>query len=567
VAGKKSENGRSWGVILFGLPFLAAGLAVLVLSPLDTLRLHWLSGSWAQVPATLQNIDVVSSRSSDSTTYRIVGSYSYSFSGQRYQNSRISYDTGSDNIGSDHHGIVSRIQSRQQRGELTAWVNPADPQQAFLVRELRWKKLLFSSVFGIIFAGIGAGMMVFGGRRSPAKVVPTTGLAAPIYSSEKNSYWIWWVFGSLFLLMPLPALVELPAELRKGNYPILFVLLFPLAGSWIVWLGIRVFRNWRHYGPLPVEMDPAPGQVGGDIGGRIRLRLPWRMENPYQLTLQCLRSTVSGSGKNRRRSESLVWQQELVPFAEACAEGTELRFVFTPPDHLPESEEAGNDYHLWRLLLSGPDKPVKLERTYELPVAKGAARSAISMPARHIEQQSAQAKIRALESAGSQIELTQLGDGVRLHSPFGLHMGMKLTLFLFGVVFAGAAAFLSWKALEEGGMLWLMAVVFSLFGYPMALGGLFTVGRSLTTEIRAGQVRTVRRWFGLPLWRRSMALGRADQLVLTAGVKSNDGRRHTEYLHLVAVEQGRKIRLAEDISGREAAEALQASLIRLLGLR
>jgi hypothetical protein len=388
-----------------------------------------------------------------------------------------------------------------------------------------------------------------------------------IYSSEKNSYWVWWVFGSLFLLMPLPALVELPAELRKGNYPILFVLLFPLAGSWIIWLGVRVFRNWRHYGPLPVEMDPAPGQVGGDIGGRIRLRLPWRMENPYQLTLQCLRSTVRGSGKNRRRSESLVWQQEQVPFAEACAEGTELRFAFTPPEHLPESEPASDDYHFWRLLLSGPEKPVKLERTYELPVAKGETRSAISIPARHVEQQTAQAKIRALESAGSQIELTQLGDGVRLHSPFGLHMGMKLTLFLFGLVFAAAAAFLSWKALEEGGMLWLMAVVFSLFGYPMVLGGLFTVGRSLTTEIRAGQVRTVRRWLGLPLWRRSMALGRADQLVLTAGVKSNNGRRHTEYLHLEARDQGRKIRLAEDIGGREAAEALRDSLIRLLGLR
>jgi hypothetical protein len=30
-------------------------------------------------------------------------------------------------------------------------------------------------------------------------------------------------------------------------------------------------------------------------------------------------------------------------------------------------------------------------------------------------------------------------------------------------------------------------------------------------------------------------------------------------------EQGRKVRLAEDISGREAAEALRDSLIRLLG--
>lgn len=390
---------------------------------------------------------------------------------------------------------------------------------------------------------------------------------ALIYSKEKSSYWFWWGFGVLCWLMSSPALIDMPAELSKKNYPILFVLLFPLVGSWLIWLGVRTFRNWRHYGPLPVRMDPVPGQVGGDVGGRIELREPWRLENPYRLTLQCLRSKVSGSGKNRSRSESLVWQQELVPFAEASAAGTLLEFVFMPPGHLPPSEPVSNDHHLWRLLLCGPDKPVKLERTYELSVIKGSGRSAISIPDHHTRQQSAQARIRALESAGSQIELVQLGDGVRLHSPFGLHLGMKLMLLLFGVVFAGAAVFLSLKALEEGGMLWFMAVVFSLFGYPMLLGGLFTVGRSLTTEIRAGQVHTLRRWFGVPLWRRRMPLDRAEQLTLAEGVKSNNGRQHTEYLHLVAQDQGRKIRLAEDISGREAAEALRDSLIRLLGLR
>lgn len=109
------------------------------------------------MPATLHNIDVVSSRSSDSTTYRIVGSYSYSFSGQHYQNSRISYDTGSDNIGSDHHSIVSRIQHRQQRGELTAWVNPADPQQAFLVREPRWKNFCSAVYSALSLPALAAG--------------------------------------------------------------------------------------------------------------------------------------------------------------------------------------------------------------------------------------------------------------------------------------------------------------------------------------------------------------------------------------------------------------------------
>ncbi|MDF1630594.1 MAG: DUF3592 domain-containing protein [Alcanivoracaceae bacterium] len=568
MAGKKTKDGRSWGVALFGLPFLLAGLAVLVVSPLDTLRLHFVSGSWAQVPATLNNIDVISSRGSDSTTYRIAGSYSYTFAGSHHQSSRISYDTGSDNIGNDHYDIVSRIKSRQQRGTLTAWVNPAQPNESFLVRELRWKKVLFSSVFGLVFAGIGAFVMVSGLRKSSSHAVVINGvtMAAPVYSSEKNSYWIWWVFGSLFLLMPLPALIDLPAELGKENYLILLVLLFPLVGGWLIWLGIRTFRSWRHYGPLPVQMDPAPGQIGGDVGGTIELREPWRMENPYRLTLQCLRSKVTGSGKNRSRSESLVWQQELVPFAEASAAGTLLQFVFTPPEHLPESEAVSNDYHLWRLLLCGPGKPIKLERTYNLPVAKGTVRSRVDIPTRHIEQQSTQARIRALEAADSQIQLTQLGDGMRLHSPFGLHLGMKVTLLVAGIVFAAAAAFLTHTAMQEGGMLWFMALVFSLFGYPMMLGGLFTVGRSLTTEIRAGQIRTVRRWFGIPLWRRQMELLRADQLKLAQGVKSNNGRRHTEYLHLVAEDQGRKIRLAEDISGREAAEALRDSLIRLLGL-
>ena len=346
----------------------------------------------------------------------------------------------------------------------------------------------------------------------------------------------------------------------------LAVLLFPLVGGGLLALGWRGWRQWRYYGPLPVQLDPAPGQLGGDIGGRIQLRVPWQREPGYRLVLQCLHITVSGSGKNRRRSETLVWQQEQVPWCEPDGDGTALQFVFSPPPTLPASEEADNDYRCWRLLLEGPRRPVALQRTYTLPVIRGSGRSGIRLPAAHVREQQARARVRALEDAGQQILLQQTADGVRLQSPFGLHLGMKLVLLLAGLVFAGAALFLTFRAIEEGGMLWFMALVFGLFGYPLTLGGLFMLGRSLETDIRPGQVQTLRRWLGLPLWRRRASLATADQLALMDGVKSHDGRRHTEYLHLVVKDGGRTVRLAEDVRGREAAEALRDSLVRLLGL-
>lgn len=560
-----STSRLSWGAILFGLPFFLVGIGVLVLGPLDTLRQHLRSGGWEQVPAHLEHVELITHRGSDSTTYQVEAVYRYEYDGRAQLGTRVGYDTSKDNLGKDHQQLASRLRRHQQTGRpVMAWVNPADPTEAYLVRELRWKKLLFMGLFGLLFGGIG-GAILFVGVRGTWEVSPGA-VEGPILPSERWGHWVWWAFGGCFLAISLPAVLAIPEELSSGNRLILVVLLFPMVGGGLLVKGARAYVGWRRHGPTPLELDPCPGQLGGEVGGRILLDMPLRPDSDYRITLQCLHSRVSGSGKNRSRRESLVWQQEGVPYGHATASGTELRFRFEPPPHLPPSQPTTGDYHLWKVLLSSRDQRVSLERTYTVPVEQGQRRSRVLIPQSFVEREVQASTTRALEKAGAQVGLEQIGDALRIRSGIGRHLGMKLGLLSFGIIFGGASVFLTREAMREGGMLWFMAVVFSLFSIPMCVGGVFTLGRSLSAEIRAGAVRTVRFWFGIPLWGREARLMHAGQFLLKKGSSTSDGREHREYFHLEVTTAGRPVRIAEDILGRAPAEALQEELVRRLRL-
>ena len=64
-----------------------------------------------------------------------------------------------------HRSLVRRLEQAQRRGQVQVWVNPEQPSESFLVRELRWPRLgfmlllggIFSLVGGLSFAWAGAG--------------------------------------------------------------------------------------------------------------------------------------------------------------------------------------------------------------------------------------------------------------------------------------------------------------------------------------------------------------------------------------------------------------------------
>lgn len=548
------------GVTLFGGIFVLVGLGLIVIGPLETFYQHARSANWQPVPVTLHSVDVESHAGDDSTTYSVVAQYSYQFGGQRYQGDRVGYDWGSDNIGNYHQRIVGSIYRAQARGELRVWVNPSNPSESILMRELRWKKILFTFVFGAVFAGAGAGVIAFGWREG---AYPSNG-AEPIYSSERYGHWVLAFMAFMFIGISLPILFEIEGELRKDNWAVLLVLLFPVAGIGMGWGCYRMRRKWKYYGPLPLRLAPAPGQLGGDIAGEIALP-KWYGDDNWQATLQCVRVHVSG-GKNSRRSESVAWQQQQVPHAEMRANGSAIRFLFTPPPDLPASDNVGREQVEWRLILCGPQQPVPLERTYAIPVQQGSEKSTRPLPSEHVARSEKEAEIQAAAAASEQIDVQQFEDGLRVYSRVGRNLAMTTVLLVAGLGFAGGGVAMAIAAATEGFMLYLMAAIFILAGAPMFLGGLFVAGRSLEARIRGDQVESVRYWLGRPLWRRTAQLMRAEQLVLSSGGSSSSGHQTTEYLHIEVSHGGRKVRIAEGLAGRETAAALHASLIRLLRL-
>ncbi|MDX1804898.1 MAG: DUF3592 domain-containing protein [Alcanivorax sp.] len=559
------NNKGGWFMNLFAGAFLLAGLAVMFFVGLRPLFHHWQSGSWSTVPATVLNSQLHSHRGDKSTTYSVSARYRYRFANRSYTSDSVSLYGGSDNFDDYWQQLAGRLERARQRGyTVTAWVNPDNPGQAYLDRSLRWSAMIFGVAFGGVFALVGGGLMWFFNRAGRQQARDQ--LAGTLSSQEKSGHWIPVGMGVIFILLPSPALWAIPDELQKGNYPILLVLLFPLVGVGLIRMGWKMRNNYRYFGPSPLEPDPNPGQIGGQVGGEIRIGRALVDGDVMTLMLSCVRRRQSGSGKNRSTSESIIWQREQRPYVKAGATSSAIHFCFDVPDNLPATGGSSRNRVVWRVNLEGQQSGRKLSRTWELAMAQGQGESRFTLPEAHRRDSERETAMAALESASAQILVEQTGQGLRLYSAAGRHLGMKLGLLLFGCLFSGAGGFLLHQAAKEGFMLYLMAAVFGGIGLLVVFSALYMLGRSLETHIRGSEVRAVRRWLGVPLFQRQGRLLRADQIRLDSGMSTTQGTRKTEYMTLNAMLDGKKVRLAEGIAGRAAGEALQQSVLRVLRL-
>lgn len=568
---EQNENKKAGvGGYLFGGIFLFAGLAVMMYVGLLPVGKYLLSGQWERVPATVLSSELHRHRSDGSSTYSVTARYRYSFQGQTFTSDQVGLYSGSDNVGDYWQQLSSRLdRARASNRALQAWVNPSNPTQAYLDRTFRWSTLIFGLTFGGVFALVGAGVMYLMRRGRDPQTVSGTGQ----YSSrEKSGHWLMVGFGAVFILLPSPAYLEVWKEVSRGNYMILLVLLFPLAGAGIALAGLRMRNNYRFFGPTPLALDPQPGQAGGQVGGSIQLGRALSAEQSVTVWLSCIRCYYSGSGKDRKTRESIRWQNRQRAWCRPVQSGTEIQFCFDAPADQPATRERDRsvsgrkDWIRWRVELDGQVQGRALKRSWDVPVEAGSGSSRYELPDSHVEADQRDRKMDALESANQQIEVEQTSEGLHLISRAGRNLGMKLGLLVFGGAFAAVGTFLFVQAAEEGFMLYIMGSIFGLIGYPMVLATLYTLARRLDAWVRGGEVRNQRRWLGIVLFRREGQLLNADQLVLESGMSSTSNGRKTEYMTLYAKVDGKKLRLAEGIAGREAGEALREAVLRTLRL-
>jgi hypothetical protein len=250
-AGALAVKGRIIGTIfclLFAIPFGGVGLWATGTFA-STLRDSWSARDWVLVRADVTAAERVAS-SGRSSSVRATGTYRYTFEGKEYTGSRLSITTmdGGDNIGDWQEEMAEFLLAAKKRERrVDVFVNPANPAQAVLDRNVRWPVMLFLVPFMVLFGGVGiaalAGAWFIATR--PAEGTPRALERARAKRSRtltlgsSSRMWQIWGFAILWSSIAFPmAGMAMPQIIQRGDWLGYLVLLFPLVGVLLLWAAL-----------------------------------------------------------------------------------------------------------------------------------------------------------------------------------------------------------------------------------------------------------------------------------------------------------------------------------------
>ncbi len=561
---------KPWALLLFSLPFAGAGIGILLLSVIPSLYEGMQMQGWPVTQARVLSAEL-KTHSGDSTTYEAIGRYEYDVAGRSYTGTRLGISTTADNIGDWHQQMSSRLHQAQRNGStVSIHYNPEDPTQSIVDPRLRWGLIGFMMIFVLVFGGVGIGMFWWG-MRNRARVIDTPEAASrpwlghsdwsspTVRSDAKRTFYVAWGMALVWNLISSPVLFAIPEEWNKGNHAILVAALFPLVGLGLLAWAVRVTRRWRAVGPTPLTLDPYPGSIGGQVGGVIDTNIPFRQGHRFAVVLSCVYSYMTGSGKDRKRSERVEWSAEGYAQAEPAGRGSRLSFRFDVPDGLPASEPAAERYHLWRLNLSSTGTPHEIDRNFELPVF------ATGETSRELRQDSAShplAREERDERIYAVMDMQQTADGVALDFPTGRNLGFNSVFALMGLLFLGGGLF----AGHLGAPL-LLVIVFCVVGGGIALGGLYALLNRLEVRLGPQAIHTRRSLLGVVIRKSSTPTSQVRTLRIHRTGSMTSGSKHRVYhairAHLV---NGKTVTVAESLVGHGAALEVAEALALYGGL-
>jgi hypothetical protein len=443
-------------LVLFALPFAVAGLLVGFLAA--KMLWFWVEiRDWQEVPARIIHTELTTN-TGDSTTYSVEAKYRYDFGGATYQGDRVGLSSGSDNIGSFHQDAHRELSYYQEAGEsFRCYVNPQEPSEAILYRELRWGLFALMGVFALIFTGAGLGLMVAGfvGRRhlldGEKRVADNPSepwrwkddwAEGRITATGKAQFLLPCIMAVFWNLLSTPLLFVLPKEVRDNdNYLALLGLIFPLVGIGLAIWAIRSFVRWRKFGDSVLELSTFPGVIGGPLKGRVLTSVDIKPSSGFRLTLNCVNRVTRGSGDDRSTSESILWQEEKHlqrESAEFDPTRSEIPIDFQIPfDSSPTEERSDDDEILWRLQVEAEVPGVDYTSQFEVPVFHTADSREDPAPAADSEVWGVEAEpVIDLAQYGIDSELLSTG-AHRLTFRAARHKGPALSLTGFLVLWLG----------------------------------------------------------------------------------------------------------------------------------
>ena len=561
---------------LFALPFFGVG-AWMLWAVSSSFYEVWEIRGWQPTPAQLTSAGYSTSTGDDSDTYEAYATYNFEYFGQTFTGDRVAINSGSDNIGDYQQDTGRRLSGAMSRNEIiTIWVNPDNPNESIIDPTLRWGLLGFKSIFLFVFGGVGLGLLIVIWRapKEKDKTLPEFQSSRwllnhdwqteTIRSSSKISMWGAWAFAALWnLISAITPFLAYREVVEKQNYLALAALLFPIVGIGLIVWAIKRTREWNRFGATPVVLDPFPGSIGGHVGGTIDIKLPYASTNKFLLTLTCIHSYMSGSGDNRSRRESAMWQDETLAHTESTSTGTRAVFQFAVPAGWQESDatQENESYYLWRLNISADIPGTDLDRDYEIPVY-ATARQSRMLSARKIERSETEEDAVYDAEIRKTVKVSNTGNGKRISYPMGRNLTSNGAAILVGGTFAAVGWYL---AIEEGQR--MFGIVFGGVGALVAVAAFYMMFKSLDVTLNSGTMTSVRLLLGIPIKKQAMRSGDFHRFEVDNGAQTQGAGKHVMYYRVKAVDRSaNEILLGEGFKGQSGVEAAKRFLSKELGL-
>ncbi|VAW72909.1 hypothetical protein MNBD_GAMMA15-409 [hydrothermal vent metagenome] len=351
------------------------------------------------------------------------------------------------------------------------------------------------------------------------------------------------------------AIAALPEIMEKQEYKALAVLVFPLIGLGLLYWAIKKTLQWRRFGFTPLTMDPYPGSIAGQVGGHIRINCTYQPQQIFKITLACVYSYISGSGKNRSRKEDAKWLDEGYARVNPGASSIDLSFCFDVPDNLPASDDKTQEsYHLWRLTLECEMEGVDLNRNFEIPVYQTGQQSA------HISFKSSELLPAGVEkiTAESLLPLQHTGSGKTLYYPMLRNPWSSIAGVAFGGIFSAVGVFLWQQAKTEGGMLYFMASVFGLIGFSVVLAGIYSAFNSLQIKLDGLSLHYRRRFLVFTLVDKTIPYTDITRIGSRQSSSRNTSGKHRIAYKIFALAGGKRYTLAESITSASKGDLVVA---------
>ena len=135
-------------LLILGLGFSGGGLFVLSETAWPMWADWYGKQNWQPVNGRLFEVSVGSNYTS--------ARYQYEFGGRSYSGNRVYGAKFGDDIGSYQRTLLDRLKEKEGSNEsITIWVDPHNPEQAVIDRDMRWGLFILVFGFGSIFVVIG----------------------------------------------------------------------------------------------------------------------------------------------------------------------------------------------------------------------------------------------------------------------------------------------------------------------------------------------------------------------------------------------------------------------------